>query len=103
MNIVHKLMRYFVYPDWMIQVEQLHRIFRLCGTPADDYYRRLKLSTSLKPPKAYKSTLRETFRDFPSSSVGLLNILLAMEPAHRGSAASALQNEVGENHISVQA
>ncbi|PIN17757.1 Cdc2-related protein kinase [Handroanthus impetiginosus] len=75
------------------EVEQIHRIFKLCGTPSDDYYRRLKLSMSLKPPQTYKSCLSETFKNFPPSALGLLNILLALDPAHRGSARSALDNE----------
>ncbi|KAI3464694.1 hypothetical protein Pfo_021357 [Paulownia fortunei] len=75
------------------EVEQVHRIFKLCGTPPDDFYRRLKLSTALKPPQTYKSSLRETFRNFPSSSLSLLNILLALDPVHRGCASSALQNQ----------
>ncbi|KAL3845395.1 hypothetical protein ACJIZ3_002798 [Penstemon smallii] len=75
------------------EVEQLHRIFKLCGTPPDDYYKRLKLSTALKPPQSYKSTLQEAFRNYPSSSFSLLNTLLALDPMYRGTAASALQNE----------
>ncbi|KAK6131458.1 hypothetical protein DH2020_034799 [Rehmannia glutinosa] len=75
------------------EVEQVHRIYKLCGSPPDDYYKRLKLSTALKPPQTYKSTLRETFRYFPSSSLDLLNKLLALDPARRGSASSALQHE----------
>lgn len=73
----------------------MHRIVKLCGTPPDDYYRRLKLSTALKPPQTYKSNLLEACRNFPSSSLGLLSTLLALEPALRGSASSALQDEVG--------
>lgn len=75
------------------EVEQTHKIFKLCGTPPDDYYKRLKLSTALKPPQTYKSCLRETFRNFPAYSLGLLSILLALDPAFRGSAASALQHD----------
>ncbi|XP_075517124.1 putative serine/threonine-protein kinase At1g54610 [Primulina tabacum] len=75
------------------EVEQLHRIFKLCGTPPDEFYKRLKLSTALKPSQSYKSSLWENFRNFPSSSVGLLSILLALDPAYRGTAGSALQNE----------
>ncbi|XP_022895201.1 probable serine/threonine-protein kinase At1g54610 [Olea europaea var. sylvestris] len=75
------------------EVEQTHKIFKLCGTPPDDYYKRLKLSTALKPPQTFKSCLRETFRNFPASSLGLLSILLALDPAFRGSAASALRHE----------
>jgi len=79
---------------WHIQVEQLHRIFKLCGSPPEDYWRKLRLSTSFRPPQPYKPNIAETFRDFPSSSLGLLTILLALDPSYRESAASALQNEV---------
>ncbi|KAA8546596.1 hypothetical protein F0562_002665 [Nyssa sinensis] len=75
------------------EVEQLHRIFKLCGSPSDDYWKRMKAPTNFKPPHAYKPSLRETCRDFPASSLGLLNILLDLDPAYRGSAGSALQNE----------
>ncbi|KAL7262792.1 hypothetical protein ACSBR1_001030 [Camellia fascicularis] len=75
------------------EVEQLHRIFKLCGTPSEEYWKRLKVSTTFRPPREYKPSLREVFRDFPPSSSGLLNILLSLDPALRGSAASALGNE----------
>ncbi|XP_077230936.1 putative serine/threonine-protein kinase At1g54610 [Tasmannia lanceolata] len=74
------------------EVEQLHRIFKLCGSPADDYWKKLKLSTSFRPPQPYKPSILEAFRDFPSSSFGLLTTLLALDPTYRGSASSALQN-----------
>ncbi|RVW71929.1 putative serine/threonine-protein kinase [Vitis vinifera] len=47
------------------QVEQLHKIFKLCGSPSEDYWR--------------KSKLMET--------------LLSIDPADRGSAAFALKSE----------
>lgn len=75
------------------EVEQLHRIFKLCGTPSEDYWRKLKLSTTFRPPKSYKPSLFEAFGEFPESSLGLLSTLLALDPAYRGSASSALQNE----------
>nr|XP_027189863.1 probable serine/threonine-protein kinase At1g54610 isoform X2 [Cicer arietinum] len=75
------------------EVEQLHRIFRLCGTPSEDYWRKLKLSTTFRPPKSYRPSLVETFKDLPSSSLGLLCTLLALDPAFRGSASKALQNQ----------
>ncbi|KAL8030770.1 hypothetical protein ABFX02_14G307400 [Erythranthe guttata] len=75
------------------EVEQLHRIFKLCGTPSDDYFKRFKLSAQLKPAQAYKSSFREAFRNFPSHSLGLLKILLSLDPGNRGTANSALQNE----------
>ncbi|KAJ9146092.1 hypothetical protein P3X46_028402 [Hevea brasiliensis] len=75
------------------EVEQLHRIFKLCGTPSEDYWKKLKLSTTFRPPKSYKPSLFEAFGEFPESSLGLLSTLLALDPAYRGSASSALQNE----------
>ncbi|KAJ4831468.1 hypothetical protein Tsubulata_015219 [Turnera subulata] len=75
------------------EVEQLHRIFKLCGTPSDDYWKKLKLSTTFRPPQTYKSRLFQAFSEFPESSLGLLTTLLALEPGNRGSASSALQDE----------
>ncbi|XP_065848009.1 probable serine/threonine-protein kinase At1g54610 [Euphorbia lathyris] len=75
------------------EVEQLHRIFKLCGTPSEDYWKKLKLSTTFRPPKQYKPSLFEAFGEFPESSLGLLTTLLALDPAYRGSASSALQSE----------
>ncbi|KAF6142977.1 hypothetical protein GIB67_014544 [Kingdonia uniflora] len=75
------------------EVEQLHRIFKLCGSPSEDYWKRLKLPASFRPPQPYKPSLSEAFRDFPSSSFGLLTTLLALDPSYRGTASSALRNE----------
>ncbi|XP_072952626.1 probable serine/threonine-protein kinase At1g54610 isoform X1 [Typha angustifolia] len=75
------------------EIEQLHKIFKLCGSPPEDYWWKLKLSASFQPPQPYKPTLLETFEHFPSSSLGLLTMLLALEPPSRGTADSALQNE----------
>ncbi|XP_058219654.1 probable serine/threonine-protein kinase At1g54610 [Rhododendron vialii] len=75
------------------EVEQLHRIFKLCGTPSDDYWKKLKVSPAIRPPLVYKPSLQEVFREFPPSSSALLYILLDLDPVIRGSAASALQSE----------
>ncbi|XVE55117.1 hypothetical protein DITRI_Ditri03aG0134900 [Diplodiscus trichospermus] len=75
------------------EIEQLHKIFKLCGTPSEEYWRKLRLSTTFRPPQSYKPNLVDTFRNFPRSSLGLLSKLLALDPAYRGSASSALQNE----------
>ena len=89
----------FVLNLHYIQVEQLHRIFKLCGCPSEDYWRKLKLSTNFRPPPVYKpSILLESFRVLPASSLSLLTTLLALDPTHRGTAASALQNEVTSYH-----
>ncbi|KAD4386208.1 hypothetical protein E3N88_26377 [Mikania micrantha] len=75
------------------EVEQLHKIFKLCGTPSADYWKKLKLSTTFRPPHSYKPNLHEAFRDYPRPALGLLMVLLALDPAYRGSAGSALQHE----------
>jgi serine/threonine protein kinase len=79
------------------QVEQLHRIFRLCGSPSEDYWKIMKLPTSFRPPQHYKPSFEETFSTFPTSSFGLLTTLLALDPTSRGSAASALESEVSKH------
>ncbi|KAG6419729.1 hypothetical protein SASPL_116240 [Salvia splendens] len=75
------------------EVEQLHRIFKLCGSPRDEYYKRFNLSTALKPPQMYKPNLREAFKNFPPAAVDLLATLLSLDPGSRGTAASALQDK----------
>ena len=78
------------------QVEQLHKIFKLCGSPSEEYWRKSKLphATIFKPKQPYKRCIAETFRDFPPSSLSSLETLLAIEPADRGTAAGALESEV---------
>ncbi|CAI9116480.1 OLC1v1017641C1 [Oldenlandia corymbosa var. corymbosa] len=80
------------------EVEQIHKIFKLCGTPSEDFWKKAKLGTTFRPPQSYKPRLREAFRHFPASCVGLLSTLLAMDPTNRGSAASALQHEFFYTH-----
>ncbi|XAR55514.1 Cyclin-dependent kinase [Bertholletia excelsa] len=77
------------------EVEQLHKIFKLCGSPSEDYWRKSKLphSTVFKPAQPYKRHLAETFKDFPPPAIGLMEILLSIDPTHRGTAASALKSE----------
>ncbi|KAG2613817.1 probable serine/threonine-protein kinase At1g09600 [Panicum virgatum] len=74
------------------EVEQLFKIFSLCGSPPDDYWRKMKLSPTFKPPKAYKPTTAERFRELPPPAVGLLATLLALDPAARGTAGQALES-----------
>ena len=77
------------------EVEQLHKIFKLCGSPADDYWKtsKLPLATMFKPQQPYESTLDERCKEFPKGAVGLIEMLLSVEPHKRGSAASALNSE----------
>ncbi|RAL44919.1 hypothetical protein DM860_003678 [Cuscuta australis] len=77
------------------EVEQLHKIFKLCGSPCDEYWVKSKLphATIFKPQQPYKRRFSETFNDFPPSALSILDSLLAFEPECRGSATSALQSE----------
>ncbi|KAI3686346.1 hypothetical protein L1987_80021 [Smallanthus sonchifolius] len=76
------------------EVEQLHKIFKLCGSPSEEYWKKYRLpnATLFKPQHPYKRCLAETFKDFPPSSLPLLENLLAIDPKDRGSATSALNS-----------
>jgi serine/threonine protein kinase len=78
------------------EVEQLHKIFKLCGSPSEDYWRKSKLphATIFKPQHPYARRVSETFKDFPPPAVALVDVLLSVDPADRGTASSALQSEV---------
>ncbi|XP_022946994.1 probable serine/threonine-protein kinase At1g54610 isoform X1 [Cucurbita moschata] len=77
------------------EVEQLHKIFKLCGSPSKEYWNNshLKHSASMKPPQAYERCLRERYNDLPRAAVELMDTLLSIDPAGRGTAASALNSE----------
>ncbi|KAK4713177.1 hypothetical protein R3W88_019084 [Solanum pinnatisectum] len=77
------------------EVEQLHKIFKLCGSPSDDFWLQSKLPNAkiLKPIKPYRRILHTTFHDLPAAAVGLMDTLLSITAEYRGTAALALQNE----------
>ncbi|KAJ8767541.1 hypothetical protein K2173_017610 [Erythroxylum novogranatense] len=77
------------------EVEQLHKIFKLCGSPSDDYWKKLKLphATIFKPQQSYKRCIQETFKAFPPSSLPLIETLLAIDPSDRQTATVALRSE----------
>ncbi|CAI9117116.1 OLC1v1018453C1 [Oldenlandia corymbosa var. corymbosa] len=77
------------------EVEQMHKIFKLCGSPSEEYWQKSKLphATSFKPQSPYRRCVADTFKDFPSSALALLEVLLSVEPEKRGTASSALRSE----------
>uniref|UniRef100_A0AA96SJC9 [RNA-polymerase]-subunit kinase n=1 Tax=Phyllostachys edulis TaxID=38705 RepID=A0AA96SJC9_PHYED len=77
------------------EVEQLHKIFKLCGSPAEEYWKKSKLphATIFKPQQPYKRRIADTFKDFPQSALRLIEILLAIDPADRLTATSALKSD----------
>ncbi|GER37867.1 protein kinase superfamily protein [Striga asiatica] len=77
------------------EVEQMHKIFKLCGSPNEAYWRKAKLphASSFKSQPLYKRRVSDTFKEFPSSALALLEVLLAIDPEERGTATSALGSE----------
>ncbi|XP_047979960.1 probable serine/threonine-protein kinase At1g54610 [Salvia hispanica] len=77
------------------EVEQLHRIFKLCGSPPEEYWKKSKLphATIFKPQNSYKRCIKETFKDFPQSALSLIDTLLAIDPSERQTATAALKSE----------
>lgn len=84
-----------------LQVEQLHKIFKLCGSPPDDYWNKSRLphATLFRPQQPYNTSLRDSFRELPPSTVDLIETLLSIEPHKRGTASTALASEVKQNII----
>uniref|UniRef100_A0A5B7AB81 Protein kinase domain-containing protein n=1 Tax=Davidia involucrata TaxID=16924 RepID=A0A5B7AB81_DAVIN len=77
------------------EVEQLHKIYKLCGSPSDEYWKKSKLpnATLFKPREPYKRCISETFKNFPPSSLPLIETLLAIDPAERKTATDALRSD----------
>ncbi|KAI3812553.1 hypothetical protein L1987_17264 [Smallanthus sonchifolius] len=77
------------------EVEQLHKIFRLCGSPSEEYWKKSKLphATIFKPQQSYRRCIKETFKDFPPSSLPTIDTLLSIDPAERLTATAALGSE----------
>ncbi|KAK4477934.1 hypothetical protein RD792_017199 [Penstemon davidsonii] len=77
------------------EMEQLHTIFKLCGSPSEEYWKKSKLphETIFKPQQSYKRCIKETFKDFPQSSLPLIDSLLAIDPRDRQTATAALRSE----------
>ncbi|CAH8313453.1 unnamed protein product [Eruca vesicaria subsp. sativa] len=77
------------------EVEQLHKIFKLCGSPTESYWRKHNLpsSSGFRTSIPYRRKLSEMYKDFPESVLLLLETLLSIDPDHRSSASSALESE----------
>ena len=77
-------------------MEQLHKIFKLCGSPTEEYWKKSKLphATIFKPQQPYKRRIADTFKDFPQTAIRLIETLLAIDPADRLTATSALNSDV---------
>ncbi|CAN1777668.1 Probable serine/threonine-protein kinase At1g09600 [Linum perenne] len=77
------------------EVEQLHKIFKLCGSPSEEYWKKSKLphATIFKPQQPYMRCVADTFKEFPAPALALMETLLSVDPVDRGTAASALRSD----------
>uniref|UniRef100_A0A7N0U9Q8 Protein kinase domain-containing protein n=1 Tax=Kalanchoe fedtschenkoi TaxID=63787 RepID=A0A7N0U9Q8_KALFE len=77
------------------EVEQMHKILKICGSPSEDYWKnpRLPHACSFRPKHTYRRHVADYFKSLPPSAVALIDVLLAMEPKDRGTASSALSSE----------
>lgn len=77
-------------------MEQLHNIFKLCGYPSEEYWKKTNLphAALFKPRQSYRRCIAETFRKFTPSSLSLIETLLSLDPAERKTATDALNSEV---------
>ncbi|KAH9676701.1 protein IMPAIRED IN BABA-INDUCED STERILITY 1 [Citrus sinensis] len=77
------------------EVEQLHKIFKLCGSPPEEYWKKSKLphGDMFKPQNPYEGCLRERCKDFTPTAVDLIDTCLSIEPYKRGTASSLLMCE----------
>lgn len=80
----------------ILQVEQLHKIFKLCGSPPDEFWRnsRLPHATMFKPQTNYESSFGERCQAIPETAIKLMETLLSIDAHKRGTASSALMSEV---------
>ncbi|CAN6889243.1 unnamed protein product [Brassica oleracea] len=78
------------------EIEQLHKIYKLCGSPDEELWRNNKLHPQTKmfgQQHQYEGCLRETFEEFPKTAVNLVENLFSIDPEKRGTASSALMSE----------
>ncbi|CAH2055333.1 unnamed protein product, partial [Thlaspi arvense] len=78
------------------EIEQLHKIYKLSGSPDEDFWEKNKIHPQTKmfrPQHQYEGCLKERFEEFPKTAINLLENLLSIDPEKRGTASSALMSE----------
>ncbi|WOL10464.1 putative serine/threonine-protein kinase [Canna indica] len=77
------------------EVEQIHKIFKLCGSPPDEFWKKTRLphSAVFRSQHPYGNCLQKSFDFLPESAFKLIETFLSIEPSKRGTASSALDSE----------
>ncbi|KAL1211679.1 putative serine/threonine-protein kinase [Cardamine amara subsp. amara] len=82
----------------LTESDQLQRIYKLCGSPSEEYWKKITLPSTHKhshqnPLPQFKRKLREVYKDFSPGALSLLDTLLALDPAERQTATEALMSD----------
>lgn len=83
------------------EVEQLHRIWKLCGTPPESYWDSMARSgyardaMLMRPPSSYPDRLESVLREkgLEAPTVALVRALMSYDSSRRSSAGEALAHE----------
>ncbi|ESQ49569.1 hypothetical protein EUTSA_v10020353mg [Eutrema salsugineum] len=78
------------------EVNQLHRIYKLCGSPSEEYWRKIRLPSHVKPPNPlpkFDRKVRDVYKAFSPEALSLLDTLLAIDPSQRKTATDALMSD----------
>jgi len=78
------------------EIDQLRRIFHLCGSPTAENWpghETLKEWDKFKPEKPFTRTFRQRFKHLPEQAVDLVNQMLQLDPKRRMSAQKALDHD----------
>ncbi|WOH02983.1 hypothetical protein DCAR_0522373 [Daucus carota subsp. sativus] len=77
------------------EVDQLHRIFTLCGSPSEDYWSLLNLPPAdiYNPQTRLRRRVAEYFSGLSAPALALIETLLSLEPSARRSARHALNSD----------